>query len=84
MCHEIEEVRAAFLIQHHNLAIQDRTLPFQTTQDLLKKGFELMKLLSLARHQPGLLAVDIQDPAKAVVLQLVDPVRMTDRLLYGR
>jgi hypothetical protein len=27
------------------------------------------------------LAIDIQDPAKAVVLQLVDPIGMTDRLL---
>jgi hypothetical protein len=34
MSHEIVEVRAAFLIQHHNLAIQDRTLPFQAAQNL--------------------------------------------------
>jgi len=31
MRHQIEEVRAPFLIQHHNLTIQDHTLPFQAT-----------------------------------------------------
>jgi hypothetical protein len=71
VCHQIEEVRAA--IQHYDLAIQDRPLPFQTAKHLLKKRFKLTELLPLARHQPGLLAIDIQDPAKAVVLQLVDP-----------
>ena len=81
MCHEIVEVRTSLFIQHHNLAIQDHTLPFQAAQDLLKKRFKLTKLLPLARYQPGLLAIDIQDPAEAVVLQLADPVRMTDWLL---
>ena len=50
MCHQIVEVRAAFLVQHHNLAIQDRTLPFQTTQDLLKQQIKLTELLPLARQ----------------------------------
>jgi len=83
VCHEIVEVRAAFLIQHYDLAVQDHTLPFQTPQDLIKKRIKLMELLSLARHQPGVVAVDIQDPAKAVVVQLVDPVGMADWLLHG-
>ena len=31
------EVRASLLIQHHDLAIQERPLAFQTAQNLLKK-----------------------------------------------
>jgi hypothetical protein len=81
MCHEIVEVRTAFLIQHYNLAIQDRTLSLETAQDLLKQRFKLTELVPLTRHQPGLVTVDIQDPAKAVVLQLIYPIGMADRLL---
>jgi len=81
VCHQIVEVRTSFLIQHHNLAIQDCLLPFQTAQNLLKERIKVMELLSLARYQSLLVAVNIQDPAKAVVLQLVDPIRMPDRLL---
>ena len=35
--HEVIVVRASLLIQHHDIAIQDRPLPFQTAQNLLKK-----------------------------------------------
>jgi hypothetical protein len=68
MCHEIVEVRAAFLIQHNDLAIKNGALSLQAAQDLLKKRIKLTELLPLARHQPRLLAVNIQDPAKAIVL----------------
>ena len=81
--HEVGEVRASLLIQHPDLGIQDRPLPVQTTQNLLKKRVKPTELLSLARHQPCLLAVNIQDPA-TVMLQLVDPVGMADRLLQRR
>jgi hypothetical protein len=68
MCHQIEEVRAAFLIQHNDLAIQDRTLPFQVAQDLLQQRFKLTELLPLRDTSHACSRVDIQDPAKAVVL----------------
>jgi hypothetical protein len=54
---------------------------FQAAQNLLKKRIKLTELLPLTRYQPGLLAVDVQDSAKAVVVQLIYPVGMTDRLL---
>ena len=82
--HEVIEVRASFGVQYDNLAIQNGTVSLQAAQNLLKKRVKLTELLSLARHQPCLLAVDIKDPAKAVMLQLVDPIRMTDRLLQRR
>jgi len=81
MCHEVKEVRTSLLIQHHGLAIQDDALSLQAAQNLLEKRIELTELLPPARHQPGLLAIDIQDPAKAIVFQLVDPVGMADKLL---
>ena len=84
MCHEIVEIRASLFIQHHDFAIQNDALSLQAAQNLLKKRIKLTELLPLARYQPGLLAIDIQDPAKAVVFQLVDPIRMADRLLQGR
>ena len=65
----------AFLIQLHNLAIQDGTLALQTAQHLLQQPIKMTELLPLARQQPGVLEVDIQHAAKAVVLQLVDPIR---------
>ena len=68
MCHEIVEVRTAFLIEYHNLTIQNGALPLESAQDLLKKRINLTELVPFARHQPGLLAIDIQGPAKAVVL----------------
>jgi hypothetical protein len=36
--HEVIEVRASLLIQRHDLAIQDRALPFQTAQTCLRSG----------------------------------------------
>ena len=84
MCHEIKEVRAAFGVQHDHPPTQNGALSFQAAQNLLKKRIKLTELFALARHQPRLLAVGIQDSAKAVVLQLVDPVGMTDRLVQRR
>jgi hypothetical protein len=35
MCHQIEEVRTAFRIQHHDLAVQNRPLSLQAAQNFL-------------------------------------------------
>ena len=82
--HELVEVRAAVGVQYHTLTIQNGALSFQTAQGLLEQRIKLMEFLSLARHQLRLVAVDVQHAAKAVVLQLVDPVGMADRLLCRR
>ncbi|HEX8894663.1 MAG TPA: hypothetical protein VF783_15140 [Terriglobales bacterium] len=82
--HELVEVRAAVGVQYHTLTIQNGALSFQTAQGLLEQRIKLMEFLPLARHQLRLVAVDVQHAAKAVVLQLVDPVGMADRLLYRR
>ena len=81
---ELVEVRAAVGVQYHTLTIQNGALSFQTAQGLLEQRIKLMESLPLARHQLRLVAVDVQHAAKAVVLQLVDPVGMADRLLYRR
>ena len=82
--HELVEVRAAVGVQYHTLTIQNGALSFQTAQGLLEQRIKLMEFLPLARQQLRLAAVDVQHAAKAVVLQLVDPVGMADRLLYRR
>jgi hypothetical protein len=52
-------VRTSFLIQHHNLAIQDHALALEAAQHLLEKRIKLTELLPLARYQPRLVTVNL-------------------------
>ena len=62
---EVIEVRASPLIQHHDFAIQDRPLPFQTAQNLLKKRVKQDYLDAMSEYRSAArLGSGVKQPRK--------------------
>src|SRR3954469_15479629 len=77
---QIRERNRSSLVEADDLAVKDGVAGVHRVSDLRAQTIEPLEGAQLSRDQATLLLNDVREPAKAVILQLKDPVAMVKGL----